>query len=111
MKVLQLLLAMFLVSATTPDDKTDRRGFLRKVKDAYLQGRYSREEKRIVERKEAEKLRRRAVFERNVKSLVDGAAARLKRGPRQVTLVIIGGTALVVFLCLRNSIGCERKEQ
>ena len=92
------------------NDKTDRRGFFKKLKDAYVEGRLSANERRIADRKEAEKMRRRQVFERNIKSLVDGLSKRLKHRRSTVTVVVIGGVALVVWLCHKGSVGCDGQQ-
>ena len=102
------ILAFFLVG--NADDKTTRRGFFAKLKESYLEGRYSREEKRVLDRKQAEKLRRRVVYERNVNRLVDGISSRLKRGPRQLTIFIVGGTTLILWLCHKGAVGCNKQE-
>ena len=97
----------------TSDDKMDRRGFFTKIRDAYREGRLSANEKRIATRKEQEKLRRRMLFERNVKSLVDGVSKRLRHRRSTVSIVVIGATVLVVWLCHKGSIGCDgnKKEE
>ena len=107
MKTLQVVFSIFLIAATNDPDTIDRRGFFARIKEAYLQGRYSREEKRILDRKQAEKLRRRVVMERNVNRLVDGISSRLKRGPRQLTIFIVGGTTLILWLCHKGAVGCR----
>ena len=92
------------------DGKTDRRGFFKKIRDAYIEGRMTKNEKRIVERKEAEKMRRRQAFERNVKSLVDGVSKRLKHRRSTVSIVVIGSVGLVIWLCHKGSVGCDRQD-
>ena len=106
MKWCLVLITVFLIG--NDDGKTNRRGFFKKIRDAYIEGRMSANEKRIIERKEAEKMRRRQVFERNVRSLVDGISKRLKHRRSTVSVVVIGGVALVVWLCHKGSVGCER---
>ena len=93
------------------DDKTTRRSFLGKIKDAYVQGRYSAEEKRILERKTQEKMRRRYWFERNVNKLTDGLAKRLKSRPSKFWFYMGGTAAVILWLCHKNSVGCERNEK
>ena len=108
-----LMLATFPVAASGADstsEKETRRGFFTKIRDAYIEGRMSANEKRIEERKTAEKIRRRAVFERNVKSLVDGISKRLKHRRSNLGIVIIGGFALGIWLCHKGSLGCEKDE-
>lgn len=99
------------VLAESKENTHSRRSFFGKIRDAYIQGRLESNEKRIYERREAEKVRRRAVFERNVKSLVDGVSRRLKRGPNQFKLLVVGGVILVIWLCHRGSVGCNRHEE
>ena len=97
------------------DKQIDRRGFFTKIRDSYLQGRLEaatrKEEKRIIERKQAEKMRRRVIFERNVKTLVGGLSKRLKRGPSYIKVAVIGGVILVVWLCHKGSVGCEHDDE
>ena len=107
MRYCLVLIAIFLIG--NADDKTDRRGFFKKIKDAYIEGRLSANEKRIADRKEAEKMRRRQVFERNVKSLVDGVSKRLKHRRSTVSIVVIGSVVLVVWLCHKGSMGCDSR--
>ena len=111
MKLCLLLTSLILIGNT--ESKTDRRGFFKKLRDNYIAGRLeaaaTKEEKRILERKQTEKIRRRAVFERNVKTLVDGFSRRLRRGPGHVKLLVIGGVVLVIWLCHKGSIGCDRE--
>ena len=109
MKMLLIILCIFMLANS--EIKTDRRGFFKKVRDAYIEGRLSSAEKRIVERKEAEKMRRRLMFERNVKSLVDGISKRLKHRRSTVSIVVIGGVALVVWLCHKGSVGCDGNKE
>lgn len=105
---LSCALLLFATSAISEDNRHNRRSFFGKIRDAYIQGRFEANEKRVIERKEAEKMRRRAVFERNVKSLVDGLSRRLKRGPNQFKLIVVGGVILIIWLCHRGSVGCDR---
>ena len=105
MKWCLVLITIFLFGNS--DDKTTRRGFFTKIRNAYIEGRLSANEKRIVERKETEKMRRRMVFERNIKSLVDGVSKRLKHRRSTVSIVVIGSVALVVWLCHKGSVGCD----
>lgn len=93
------------------DEEIDRRGFFKKIRDAYLEGKASKNEKRIIERKEFEKLRRRAVFERNVKAIVDGISKRLKHRRSNFALVVVGSVVLVVWLCHKGSMGCAKWEE
>ena len=109
MKLLLIILCSILLANSEP--KTDRRGFFVKLRDAYIEGRLSASEKRIADRKEAEKMRRRQVFERNVKSLVDGVSKRLKHRRSTVSIVVIGATVLVVWLCHKGSVGCNRNKE
>ena len=104
-----LLTILCLTLLANSDGKTDRRGFFARIRDAYLEGRLSANEKRIAERKEAEKMRRRHVFERNIKSIVDGISKRLKHRRSTVSIVVIGGVVLVVWLCHKGSMGCDSK--
>ena len=106
LKSLVVIISFFLIAAD--DGKTDRRGFFKKIRDAYIEGRMTKNEKRIVERKEAEKMRRRQVFERNVKSLVDGVSKRLKHRRSTVGIVVFGSFAMIFWLCHKGSIGCDR---
>ena len=92
-------------------NKTNRRGFLKRIKDAYIEGRLSANEKRIVRRKEKEKVRRRLVFERNIKSLVNGISKRLKHKRSTISIVVVGSVVLVVWLCHKGSVGCERRQE
>ena len=108
MKLLLITLCIFMLANN--DDNIGRRGFLKKIVTAYKEGRATANEQRIVQRKEAEKMRRRQVFERNVKSLVDGLSKRLKHRRSTVSIVVIGGVALVVWLCHKGSVGCERSK-
>ena len=94
-----------------PDEKIERRTLFKRMRDAFLEGKMSREEKRVLDRKANEKIRRRAVFERNVNKLVDGVSARLRRGPRQLTVYIFIGTGLVGWLCYKGSMGCEKNKE
>ena len=107
-KILLILSLVFIVG----NGETTRRGFFKKLRDNYIAGRLeasaTKEEKPIRERKEAEKMRRRVVFERNVKSLVDGLSKRLKHRRSTVMSIVIGGVVLVVWLCHKGSVGCER---
>ena len=96
--------------APKKEEKTDRRGFFGKIKDAYIEGRLSANEKRVAQRKADEKLRRRQVFERNVKSLVDGISKRLRTRRSTVGIVVAGSFAMVFWLCHKGSIGCERNK-
>lgn len=109
-RYLQLIIFIILIAAEN-SSTTDRRGFFRKIRDAYLQGRYSAEEKRIVERQENEKMRRRLVRERNVKTVVDGIAKKLKTRPSHVRLYVFGGLAVVIWLCYRGSVGCNDNDK
>ena len=104
-----ICLSFFLVGAKASGDET-RQGFLAKLGHAYREGRESAAEKRIVKRKAEEKLRKRLVFERNVKVLVDGISRRIKSRPRQLPIFVIGCTILAVWLCLNNSLGCNRSK-
>ena len=110
MKVCLLLLTFFLIANT--ESKQTRRGFFKNLRDNYIAGRLeaanSKEEKRILERKQNEKMRRRMVFERNVKSLVDGLSKRLKHRRSSIMTAIVGGIVIVVWLCHKGSVGCER---
>ena len=103
------IVACLMVGNT--NDKTDRRGFFKKIRDAYIEGRLSANEKRIADRKANEKMRRRMVFERNIKSLVDGISKRLKHRRSTVSIVVIGSVVLVVWLCHKGSVGCERSKK
>lgn len=117
MKLLLLLTTFFLI-ATDPD-KTDRRGFFKKIRDAYIEGRMSvneerpltRHEKRILKRYYKEKVKRRRLFDRNVRSLVDGLSKRLKHRRSTVSIVVIGSVALVVWLCHKGSVGCDNHKE
>ena len=115
MKYRLLLLATasssLLLGYDSADQETGRRGFFRKIRDAYIEGRLSNEEKRIVERKEAEKMRRRFWFERNVNRLTDGFSKRLRHRRSTLSMLIVGGFALGVWLCHKGSIGCERSKE
>ena len=106
--LLVIFLSAFLIG--NGDNKTNRRGFFKKLITAYQEGRATANEKRIVERKEAEKMRRRQVFERNVKSLVDGVSKRLKHRRSTVSIVVIGSVGLVIWLCHKGSVGCDRQD-
>ena len=105
MKLLLIILCFIMLANN--DDNIGRRGFLKKIVTAYKEGRATANEQRIVKRKEAEKMRRRQVFERNVKSLVDGLSKRLKHRRSTVTIVVFGGFALVIWLCHKGSVGCD----
>lgn len=87
------------------------RSFFGKIRDAYIDGRYSKEEKRILRRKERDRLRRKKTFDRNTRKLVDGLSARLKRGPWRINTVLVGGGAILIVLCYRGGIGCDRDEK
>ena len=104
-----MLITIFLL-ANGKDDTITRRGFFAKLRDAYREGRAATNEQRILQRKEQEKLRRRAVFERNVRSLVDGISKRLRHSPRRLGIMIIGGTILIVYLCDKGSVGCDKNK-
>ena len=109
MKLLLIILCFFMLAN---NDKTDRRGFFKKIKDAYVEGRLSANEKRIAERKANEKMRRRFWFERNINKIADGMSKRLKRGPRRLGIYVVGGVGLAIWLCHKGSLGCDgRKEQ
>ena len=109
MKVLLIITTVFLLGNST---ETTRRGFFKNLKDNYLAGRLEaatkKEEKRIITRYEKEKLRRRKLFEKNVKTIVDGVGKRLKKKPSYILWSVAGGIALIVWLCHKGSIGCER---
>lgn len=105
------LLLFFATSAISDDNKHNRRSFFGKIRDAYIQGRFEANEKRIIERRENEKMRRRAVFERNVKSLVDGLSKRLKHKRSSLSLLIVGGFAFGAWLCYKGSLGCHRGDK
>ena len=107
MRSIALLLSVIFCLGNT-DGKTTRRGLFKKIRDAYIEGRLSANEKRIAKRKEKEKVRRRLVFERNVKTLVKGISKRLKHKRSTVSLIVIGSVVLVVWLCHKGSLGCER---
>ena len=107
MKRCLVIITIFLLA--NGEDKTDRRGFFRKIRDAYIEGRLSANEKRIADRKANEKMRRRMVFERNVRSLVGGVSKRLKHRRSTVSIVVIGSVVLVVWLCHKGSVGCDGK--
>ena len=100
----------FPVTLLSNDEKIDRRNFFTKIRDAYIQGRYEKNEQRIADRKEAEKMRRRAVRERNIRTLIDGVSRRLKRGPSYIKVSVFLGVGLVVWLCHKGSVGCDGKE-
>ena len=105
------LLALSLSTvALAEDDEISRRGFFTKLRDSYLQGRYTSNERRLAERREAQKAHRRAVRDRNIRKLVDGLSKRLQRGPSNIKLGIVVGVGLVVWLCYKGSIGCDGKE-
>ena len=110
MKICLLLIAVFLLG--NDDGRTDRRGFFKKLRDNYIAGRLeaatAKEEKRIINRYEKEKLRRRKLFEKNVKTIVDGVGKRLKKKPSYILWSVAGGIALIVWLCHKGSIGCDR---
>ena len=109
MKIFLLLITISLLGNNP--EKMNRRGFFAKIQKAYLEGRHGREHKRWLERHQREKERRRFVKERNIKTLVDGISRRLKRGPSNVKLVVIGGVGLVIWLCHKGSIGCDGREE
>lgn len=111
LKILLLSLTFSTVSFAEEDGKITRRGFFTKLKQAYIEGRMSANEKRVLERKEAERMRRRQVFERNVKSLVDGVSKRLRHRRSTVSIVVIGGVTLVVWLCHKGSVGCDNRPE
>lgn len=104
---------MFLL-ANGPKETT-RRSFFKNLRDNYIAGRLEaatkKEERKILESKQAEKIRRRAVFERNIKTLVDGFSRRLKRGPGHIKLLVVGGVVLVIWLCHKGSIGCDNTKE
>ena len=108
MKRCLVIVTIFLLA--NGEDKTDRRGFFGKIRDAYVEGRLSANEKRIADRNSNEKMRRRMVFERNV-SLVDGVSKRLKHRRSTVSIVVIGSVVLVVWLCHKGSVGCDGKNK
>lgn len=104
-----------MVTTSAMGEETTRRGFFKKLRDNYIAGRLeaaaTKEEKRIIERRENEKLRRRAVYERNVKTLVDGISKRLRQRSGHIKLVIVGSVALIIWLCHKGSIGCDRDKE
>lgn len=110
---------MLIIAINIPvygsDNKTTRRSFFKRLKDNYIAGRLeaatNKEERRIIERRENEKLRRRAVYERNVKTLVDGIAKRLRQRTGQIKIIVVGGIILVVWLCHKGSIGCDNDKK
>lgn len=104
------LILICLLSVSMPLLADSKPSLLQRIKDGYREGRRSAEEKRIISRKEAEKLRRRMTFERNVKTLIDGIAKRLKHRRSTVSIVVIGGVVLVVWLCHQGSVGCDGQE-
>ena len=108
MRLLLIIAIVFLIA----NKPTTRRGFFKNMRDNYIAGRLeaaaTKEEKRILERKESEKMRRRLVFERNIKSLVDGLSKRLKHRRSTIMTVVVGGVVLVIWLCHKGSVGCER---
>ena len=108
MRLLLIIAIVFLIA----NKPTTRRGFFKNLRDNYIAGRLegatSREEKRIIKRKASEKMRRRKVFERNVKTLVNGLSKRLKHRRSTIMTVVVGGVALVIWLCHKGSVGCER---
>ena len=106
MKYLLVLLTVVLVGST--DDEIDRRGFFKKIRDAYVEGRMTANEKRIAERRAQEKVRRRYWFERNINKLTDGLSKRLQRGPSYIKVAVLGGVVLTIWLCHRGSVGCDR---
>ena len=109
-----LIISCFVLLANN-ESKTDRRGFFKKLRDNYVAGRLeaaaTKEEKRIIERKENEKMRRRMVFEKHRGKLVDGISSRLKHRRSTVMTIIIGGVALVVWLCHKGSLHCYHRER
>ena len=106
MRGIALLLSVIFCLGNV-DDKTTRRGLFKKIRDAYVEGRLSANEKRIAERIENEKLRRRAVFERNVKTLVDGVARRIKLRRSNFGIAVVGVFVLLIWLCDKGSVGCD----
>lgn len=107
MKVISILFFSFFLVGNEPP-KTDRRGFFTKIRDAYLEGRLSANEKRIAERVEAEKVRRRFWFERNINKLTDGLSKRLKSRPSRFWIYTGGTAAVIIWLCHKGSMGCDR---
>ena len=106
-----LISTVFILgNGSPPKGEVTRRGFFTKIKNAYIEGRMSANEKRIAQRKADEKMRRRQVFERNVKSLVDGISKRLKHRRSTVSIVVIGSVALIIWLCHKGSVGCDSKQ-
>ena len=108
-----LLLWLFLIvpNAKAEEEEVTRRGFFGKIKDAYIEGRLTKNEQRIVQRKAEEKARRRQFFEGNVRRLVDGVSKRLRRGPNQLKIYVILGGGLVLWLCHKGSVGCKSGEE
>ena len=110
--MLLIITTAFLIANN--DNKTDRRGFFQKIRNAYIEGRLenaSREEKRILKRKTKEKLRRRKWFEKNVNKLATGMSKRLKHRRSTIMTVVVGGIVIVIWLCHKGSIGCERDQK
>ena len=105
--MIRLIVITLLAVVLVGNDKVNRRGFFGKIRDAYIEGRLSANEKRIENRVKKEKLRRRRVFERNVKTLVNGMSKRLKHRRSTVSIVVIGSIVLVVWLCHKGSVGCD----
>ena len=105
MKVL-LLLSLFLLG----NEEITRRNFFEKLRIAYHEGRGTKEEKRIIKRRIKDKARRQKLFDRNVKTLIDGIAKRLRHKPSAVKFYAVAGVGIVVWLCYKGSIGCDGKE-
>ena len=86
------------------------KGIIETMKEAYHEGRYEANERRIVKRKRREKISRRRFFRKNVNKIISGIEVRLKRKPSRIDLVLYGGAGLAIFLCYKGSIGCSRKD-
>ena len=113
MKICLLLISLILFGNT--ESKTDRRGFFKKLRDNYVAGRLeaatTKEEKRIINRWEKEKHRRRKMFEKHRGKLIDGISARLKHRRSTVMTVLIGGAVMVIWLCYKGSLYCFHRER
>ena len=109
-----LIISCFVLLANN-QSKTDRRGFFKKLRDNYIAGRLeaatTKEEKRIINRWEKEKHRRRKMFEKHRGKLIDGISARLKHRRSTVMTVLIGGAVMVIWLCYKGSLYCFHRER
>ena len=108
-------MGVVLTSNSYAEDRHDRRGFFKKLRDNYIAGRLeaaaTKEEKRIIERREAERIHRRKLFDRNVRTLVTSVGKRIKKRPSYVWWGVAGGAVLVWWLCRKGSLGCERDRE